>query len=262
MAGEYYSRNHSQDNADTVTDRAAERKQAYRRRRRIRRRIIASIIALLVLALILFVISLFIRVKEITITGTFGSYTYDQGLEACGIEEGDRILYIDTEAVENEIEKELPYMVNVDVKRRFSREIYIKIDYASEAYCLYTSDGFAVVNSDFKVLRIEQDEEQINLIRVIGLETEKAVEGEVLNLGENARVDYFKKLYNGLQGEPFGKLDYIDVTDSLSLSVGFKNGFVIKFGNYTNLDYNLGWAVSVVNELNTKHNEVDGTLDL
>ena len=32
--------------------------------------------------------------------------------------------------------------------------------------------------------------------------------------------------------------------------------------NYTNLDYNLGWAKSVVAELQKKHDEVNGTLDL
>lgn len=248
--------------AEAQRDRLSEKKKKYRRRKIIRRRIIASIIAVMILALILFVISLFIRVKEITITGTFGSYTYDQVLEASGLEQGDRLLYLSPETIENEIEKELPYMVNVEVKRRLFSKVIIEVDYASEAYCLYTSGKYVVVNSDFKALRFEENSEQIDMIKIIGLDCSNVKLGETLALDEDARTGYFEKLYNGLQGEPFDELDYIDVTDSLGLKVGFKNGLEIKFGNYTNLDYNLGWAASVVRELQNKHDVVDGTLDL
>lgn len=262
MAREHYGNDYANANNSSDYDRVAERKRMYRRRRIIRRRIIASIIMILIVAVILFVASLFIRVKEITITGTFGKYSYDEVLEASGLKEGDKLLYISAESVENEIEKALPYMVNVKVKKRLFSKVFIEVDSCSEVYCLYTSGKYAVVNSDFKVLRFDDNFDQNGLLEIIGLETEKATVGETLDFIEKSKLDYFNKLLDGLKGEPFGKLSAIDVADTLNLKVEFENGFVIKFGNYTNLDYNLGWAKSVVNELQKKHDEVNGTLDL
>lgn len=267
MTQEYYGSNFENVNYgysdnDLSYDRAAERKRKYRRRRIIRRRIIASILALLIVAVILFVVSLFIRVKEITITGTFGSYTYEEVLHASGLREGDKLLYIDSESVENQIEKTLPYMSNVSVKKKLFSKVIITIDYSSEAYCLYTDGRYAVVNSEFKVLRFEKKFEEASVLKVLGVDTENIAVGETLNFTDTAKLDYFKKIYDGLQGEPFGELDYIDVTDTINLKVGFKNGFEIKFGNYTNLDYNLNWAKTVLKELQQKHDEVNGTLDL
>ena len=267
MTQEYYDSNYENPNygySENTSgyDRAAERKRKYRRRRIIRRRIMASILALLIVVAILFIVSIFIRVKEITITGTFGSYTYDEVLMASGLREGDRLLYIDTESVENQIEKTLPYMVNVTVERELFSKVKIKIDYSSEVYCLYTNGKYAVVNSDFKVLRFEKNFEQSPLLKVRGLESNNADLGEVLNFTDESKLDYFKKIRDGFQGEPFGEIEYVDVMESTKLSVGFKNGFEIKLGSYINLDYNLNWASAVVNELLQKHDEVDGTLDL
>lgn len=262
MTREHYGGDYTNENYGSDYDRVAERKKKYRRRRIIRRRIIASIIMILIVVIVLFVISLFIRVKEITITGTLGKYTHDEVLDASGLKEGDKLLYISTEAVEDDIEKALPYMVNVEVKKRLFSKVFIEVDSCSEAYCLYTDGKYAVVNSEFKVLCFKENYEENDLIEVVGLDVEKATIGEKLNFTEKTKIDYFNKLLNGLQGEPFGELSVIDVTDALNLKVCFKNGFEIKFGNYTNLDYNLGWATSVVNELQKRHDEVNGTLDL
>jgi len=262
MAREHYGNNYTNANNSSDYDRVAERKRMYRRRRIIRRRIIASIIMLLIVAVILFVVSLFIRVKEITITGTFGKYSYDEVLDASGLQKGDKLLYISAETVENEIEKTLPYMVDVRVKKRLFSKVFIEVDSCSEAYCLYISEKYVVVNSEFKVLRFEDKNEQNDLLEVVGLEAEKVVVGEKLEFTEKAKLDYFNKLLDGLNDASFGELSVIDVTDTLNLNVKFENGFEIKFGNYTNLDYNLGWAKSVVTELQKKHDEVNGTLDL
>lgn len=262
MAREHYGNDYTNANPPSDYDRVAERKRKYRRRRIIRRRIIASVIMVLIVAFILFIASLFVRVKEISITGTFGKYTYEDVMEASGLKEGDKLLYISAETVEDKIEKSLPYMVNVKVKKRLFSKVFIEVDYCSEAYCLYTSGEYVVVNFDFKVLRIEENYEQNSLLKMVGLETEKATVGEVLSFTDETKLDYFNKLRDGLKGEPFGELSVIDVTDTLNLKVSFDNGFEIKFGNYTNLDYNLGWAKSVVSELQNKHDEVNGSLDL
>lgn len=259
---DYENVNYGYSNEKKSYDRAAERKRKYRRRRIIRRRIIASILALLILAFILFIVSLFIRVKEITITGTFGSYTYEEVLRATGLREGDKLLYIDTESVENQVEKALPYMVNVSVERELFSKVKITVDYSSEAYCLYTDGRYAVVNSDFKVLGFEKNFGESDLLMVLGLESEKAELGETLSFTDTADVDNFKKLCEGLQGEPFGELEYVDVAETTNLKVGFKDDFEIKFGSYINLDYNLNWAKTVVRELQKKHEQVNGTLDL
>ncbi len=262
MAREHDGKYHMDANNSSYYDRVAERNRKYRRRRIIRRRIVASIILLLIIAFILFVISLFIRVKEIDITGTFGQYCYEDVLTASGIEEGDKLLYINTESVENEIEKSLPYMTNVKVKKRLFSKVFIEVDYCSEAYCLYIDGKYAVVSSDFKVLRYEENNEQIGATLALGLDGEKADLGDTIEFNDKLKLECFKKITEGLSEEEFGKLSLVDVTDTLKLRAVFKNGFEIKFGNYTNLDYNLQWAGTVTEELRQKHEQVDGTLDL
>lgn len=269
MAREYYGDDYNNvnsgyGNSESTRDRVAERKQKYRRRKIIRRRIIASIIMILIVALILFIVSLFIRVKEINITGELGNYTYDDVLEASGIEQGDMLLYINKESVENQIEKALPYAMNVKVKKKLFSKVIIEVECSSEAYALYIDGEYVVVDSNFKVLRFvtKDNEKSLDIVRVIGLEAQKPSLGEVVKFNGEVRLGHFQKMYEGLQGEPFGKLDYIDVTDVIWLKVGFENGFTIDFGNYTNLDYNLKWASAVVREIEKTHGEVNGKLNL
>lgn len=269
MAREYYGNDYNNvnggyGNSDSSRDRVAERKQMYRRRKIIRRRIIASIIMILIVALILFIVSLFIRVKEITITGNFGNYTYEEILEASGIEQGDMLLYLSKESVENEIEKALPYTTQVKVKKKLFSKVFIEVECISEAYALYINGEYVVVDSNFKALRFvaKANEKELDIVRVIGLDAQKVTLGEIVKFNGEVRLSHFKKIYEGLQGEPFDKLDYIDVTDVIWLEAGFENGLSIDFGNYTNLDYNLKWASAVVREIESTHGEANGKLNL
>lgn len=269
MAREYYGDDYNNVNSgygnnESTRDRVAERKQMYRRRKIIRRRIIASIIMVLIVAVILFVVSLFIRVKEITITGNLGNYTYAEILEASGIEQGDMLLYVSKESVANEIEKALPYATQVKVKKKLFSKVIIEVECSSEAYALYINREYVVVDSDFKALRFvaKANEKTLDVVRVMGLDAQKVTLGETVKFNGEVRLGHFKKIYDGLQGEPFGKLDYIDVTDVIWLKAGFENGFSIDFGNYTNLDYNLKWASAVVREIEKAHGEVNGKLNL
>ncbi|MBR5273512.1 MAG: FtsQ-type POTRA domain-containing protein [Clostridia bacterium] len=259
--GNDYSDYNGRD-SEQYLSKAAERKIKYKKKRIIRRRIIASILIVLFIVVVLFVVSLFIRVKEVNITGNFGRYSYDEVLEAAGIKVGDRLIYMNTETIENDVEKALPYMVNVDVKRQLFNKVFIEVDTCGEAYCLYTCGKFVVVNSEYKVLRFEDNLDETPLLTVYGLEAESVSVGLNLKFLDGGKTERFEKIKNGLQGEPFGKLTVVDVSDNLNLKAKFENGFEIEFGNHINLDYNLQWAGSVVAQLKEKHDEVNGTLDL
>ncbi len=218
--------------------------------------VLVSVIA--VIALVVLSLTLFFPLNSIKVTGKpVGnvSYTEKQIIEASGIKIGQNFFTSGSNAEEN-ITLKLPYIATAKVNKSFPSEAVISVTYAKESICYTVGREFYICDGESKLLQISKTEPK-NLILIKGSSAAKTEVGNKVAFGNNDTFNICKKLRDT---EKLGvKVDSIDVTDLMKLTVRIDGRFTVNFGSSGNLDKKLAHLQQMLKNIDKK---LIGTIDL
>ena len=224
-------------------------------------------IVAVVLAL-LFGMSVFFKVKVVTVAGT-GKYTAWDVRQASGIQDGENLLTISEPKISTNIRSKLPYVDTVRVGIKLPDTVKIEIVeldvvYAIEAdtgdWWLMRADGGLVekINSadaqlHTKVLGVKittpEVGEQANAYQPVSEET--AENGEPIPVTVNAaeQLETAVSILQFLEDRSvLGEIASVDVTDVNDLQMWYGARFQIILGEATQLSYKIGLVKTAVDE--------------
>ena len=169
-------------------------------------------------------------IKQITAKGS-EKYTSEQIVALSGINIGDNLFMssVKTEA----LREKLPYIESVKIKRTLEGGVTLTIKDAAPYACYYSDGAYHTVSRSGYVLESgEQKPDSLFEIRAGGV---KCVLGKAVVFSEEGTKDLILEI--GRLAEEYGlKLNYIDVTDELALTVKAENRFVVNLGTSNYLD--------------------------
>lgn len=177
--------------------------------------------ALLVLAALTAIVMLLFPVKEIEVEGD-SRYAYSEIIEISGVEEGNRLFYLNKEKAENKILQAFPYLESVEVESYFPNKIKITIKEYEDVYLVPHEQGFCYVNGQFEILEIVESAPTYDEFSGIYIKLENTVSGEVGDVYVNDDSKRASELIAYIK--QYGFYQYLNIVD---VDDKYDNGFIV-----------------------------------
>ena len=202
----------------------------------------------------LFVVSVFILAAAVYLCLTMlfnvdrvkieGNTLYEEMdlIKTSGIEKGENLFEVDTDYAEDKLYSVYSYIEEVEVKRSFPNSVTIKITEAVPFSVVEEADGYTLVSTGGKVLERGLEEVPYGMLSVRGVST-------VTNTEDNTkRMELMNKIIGTMQELEMNDYVFLDLTDTLEITMIYDNRVKINLGNELELPYKLQFADNVVSE--------------
>ncbi len=222
----------------TDNTRAREREAAMKkakkskRRRRRKQTIAVTLIILLITAVVLCSLSLtvFFKIKTINVTG-FKIYSQEEIIKASNVNLEDNLIRLSEKNIAKKLEKELPFIVGVELKRHFPETLEIIVTETVESVCIYSNESYYTADMNGKVIS-KLDEQPENLINL------KLSNDIALSVGENIefsseREEELFNLYFKMAESANFKVNAVNISDPYSSYMKIEDRIIVKLGSGT-----------------------------
>ena len=206
------------------------------RQRRLRKRRLTVFFIFLIIFLAATAVTLsltvFFPIENISSSGS-KVYTGEQIISASGIKKGDNLFTVDKGEVIKRLQSKLPYVETVKFERRLPGSLKIKVTDADEYCCIQSGKKYYTVSSSGRVLS-ESDTASENIYEIRGANVKCKV-GALLEFGDKEDSRFIESLSKSLNDNGI-KINYIDITDDINLTVGADDRFTVNYGTANNIE--------------------------
>ena len=173
-----------------------------------------------------------------------GNTLYDERklIETSGIEKGENLFEVDTAYAEDKLYTVYSYIEEVEVKRSFPNAVTINITEATPFSVIEEADGYTLVSVGGKVLERGLEEVPDGMLSVRGLSTVTSTEDDI------KRMELMKKIIGTMQKLEMEDYVFLDLSDTLEITMIYDNRVKVNLGNELELEYKLQFADSVISE--------------
>ncbi len=233
------------------------RKRIERQRRIRKRRLLIFFFCFTVLLICVGIALCFTVFFPIERLSASGSAIYDskQIINAAELEIGDNLFAISKSTVLKKLQKQLPYIESVELKRKLPSELNIKVKDAEEFAAYHIKNQYYIVSQSGWVLT-KQNEASEKVPEILGVAAACEV-GTEIEFKNSEQKDLIEQILQSLSAEELS-IDYIDISDTLSLKVGVEGRFVVNIGTSNNIEEKIkhlaGMVESIPNEKRGKIN--------
>lgn len=192
------------------------------------------------------------NLNEIRVSGESDMYSAEEIVDAAGIEKGDNLLRLDTEKSEKQILDKLLYVETAKVSRKFPSSVEIKVTRCIPAYNVYYNDGGSslLVSKKGKILEDNSSSSDTSngLPAIYGYEPSVLTAGKLISTKNDHKKEAFDELIACLGTKGDCDITSVDMTKESSIVVTYKNGMIFRMGGWSDVEYKLNLAESVMQE--------------
>ncbi len=223
-----------------------------------RRKRMMSVYIFVVLLLVLTVgltmcFTFLFNIDKIVVSGESEEYTSLQIVEASEINAGDNLLRLDSKKAAKKILDKLTYVETAVVDRDFPSTLRINVTRCVPAYNIRFDDGVYLVSRKGKILSMGDVYTDIEKIPVItGYEPQMQEAGNMLVSENSNKNDAFEQFLNRFQRVDNSNISSIDMTNEHDIIVVYRNGMIFRMGNWSDVDYKLNLAETVMEDETVK----------
>ncbi len=221
-------------------DNAKKKQRKANKRRKITPFLIVVSVFIFAAAVYLCLTMLF-NVDRINIEGNT-LYEERDLIETSGIEKGENLFEVDTAFAENKLYSVYNYIEEVEVKRSFPNAVTITIVEATPFSVIEEADGYTLVSAGGKVLERGLEEVPNRMLSVRGLSTITSTEDDV------KRMELMKKIIGTMQKLGMEGYNFLDLSDTLEITMIYENRVKVNLGNELELEYKLQFADKVIED--------------
>lgn len=204
-------------------------------------------------------LSVFFKVKVITITGAevYSPWTIR---EASGIKEGDNLLTFGRARASGQITANLPYVKSVRIGIKLPDTVNIEIDEENVVYAIKSEEGiWWLINSDGKVVDMSNNAQAKNYTQVLGVtltepkKNEMAVPSEPIPTETGEDGEYVPMAVTGAQrlnaalqilkaleaNDIVGEAASVDVSRMEDITLWYGSRYQVNLGDTSRIDYKI-----------------------
>ena len=238
-------------------DSAIKKNEKLKRRRRKTRFITALVCFLVVCAAVFCVLSLTVlfKIANIEVKGNT-LYIAEEIKQMAEIEIGDNMFLISENKVSNRVEKNLPFITSLKIKKSLPDKITVTVTETSEAIVISNTNGYYSADTDGKVLKKYADMPSSLVLLTVSDKAE-------LNVGEKAEFDEQEKeiieKYLKIVEDDIFLVDFINVQDPYDTYMKINDRFIVKIGARNDFEMKLSHLKATLEKINSTET---GIIDL
>ncbi len=193
----------------------------------------------------------FLNVKSIKISGN-EKYTDEEINALVPISVGDNMFSFDADKIEAEIQRVLPYVGKVEVKRDLPNTIEVKITEEKAFFATEMAGDTYLVSSGLKVLeRVPDTKPETTGLTILKLSNVRAcIVGQPIEFVNSRTFDAIISLYQNFEANFIeDKIVSIDVESRFDIYANYDNRFKVYFGDTDDIDIKVRFLIAVIDEL-------------
>ncbi|WP_010237250.1 cell division protein FtsQ/DivIB [Clostridium arbusti] len=218
-----------------------------RNKRRIKRVLFIMVLLIAVLITLCLKLSYFnIQYVNVLNNKTVAS---NEIIKESGLHKNTNIFYVNIKNIKNNILNN-PYILSVSVDRKFPNTVNIDVKERKAVFYAEKGNKFAVIDKDGIVLETRDNIDNMNLIKLIGINTSKISIGKVVPFNDNKKLKTISVITDIIfNNEVCKNIKVLDITDDTQLEA-YYNDMHIKLGNGNNLQQKLNRAINIITDKN------------
>jgi len=230
------------------------RKRTVRRRRRRGGlgRLLRPLSVILTAVAVVAALTLFFKVEKIEVIGN-SRYQESEIAAASGVEQGDNLVLLDKYGISQRLCRELPYITEVRVNRKFPDTLLVEVTETRAAASIQGAGGYWLINSGGesggKLLELVDEAASKDYLQLIGLEAENPAIGKRLELPEESPItrERLAALLSAMEErEMFTRADNLDFTDPEQLVLNYDGRFRVELFYDADFDFKLHCLLEAV----------------
>lgn len=209
------------------------------------------VLAIILIACLVF----FFNIETIQIEG-ITLYGDEQIQVVGGVQNGQNLIRLDTDVVEERLKNNLVYIEDVKVQQKLPSTLVITCTEAEKAVDIEESGSYYVISSSGKVL--EQSAQPTGKIPVIkGFDLKSKTPGEELASKDSLKTDILSQLLAGIQDNHYKRITYIDMSDRSDIKILYDERIEIRLGSSVDIESKLTQIKAVIDR---QRDDYEGTI--
>lgn len=190
----------------------------------------------------------FFNLSKIAVTGC-ERLSESEVIEAAELPLGENIYKISKRKTIKKLSA-LPEIEDVKISRIPFSKIKIKIKETHPAFVFKTTDGYAEVDPNGKVMNLRTDIENSELPQILGIEAENSEISKKITVQDTIKFDIIMENLSLLREKGIiSEMQSIDFSDLSSTEGYLKSGTKVIFGKLTDLDYKLSVLLAIMPQI-------------
>lgn len=189
------------------------------------------------------------NLSEIRVSGESDMYSAEEIVAAADIKKGDNLLRLDTEKSEKQILDKLLYVETAKVSKKFPSSVEIKVTRCIPAYNVFYGEGILLVSKKGKILENNGGSTAAasnGLPAIYGYDPSVLTSGKLISTKNDHKKEAFDELISCLGTKGDCDITSVDMSDEFSIIVTYKNGTIFRMGGWSDVEYKLNLAESVM----------------
>lgn len=222
-------------------------------------RVAAVILAVLVILIVLSLTVIF-KIDKITVTGNT-KYSNDEILSVLPIEKEKNLFLTDTKAAEEKLQESLPYIFDVQVKKKFPTTITVQVTETPQLYSIKNQDrSYTLLDENLKVLETNTAKLPKGAIKIEKLSVISANPGQKLEIEKEQQIKDITNITAAISKLKLDKITAVSSYDISSNTMTYENRIVIRFGTTENLEDKIYASLTAIEKLNETNPGAKGDL--
>lgn len=213
--------------------------------------IVIIAISLMILSIGFYFLSPRFHLKDIILLGET-QMTRDSLFEISGIHKNKNIYLMDTELARNRV-LENPYIKDITIKRRFPATLIFSVNERKETGVVPFSGGFAIIDEEGYVLRMEQNLSNIQIPIISGIKTLEVKIGQRVPVEDEEQFTTVLSFISVSQNARLLESIYeINLSDLENITMTTNNGITVLLGDGNDINYKMLQLNQILLDLFTK----------
>ncbi len=223
-----------------------------------KRRLIASFIALIIALAITAVtlcLTVFFPITQINASGS-KIYTSEEIVLNCGIKIGDNIFTFNKNRAIDLLKAKLPFIEKVEFSRNLPDTLNIKVTDARAYYCvLQDGEYYNVSKAGWVLEKVPEQQSNVFEIKLSGV---KCTVGSKIIFEDEKSKEMLNNIISLLEDNKL-KINYVDITNKITVKAGVENRFDVNFGTENYLENKVKHLKSMIENMDPN---VSGSINL
>lgn len=242
-----------------LTRKELAKKRQQKKKLRLALSIVAVVLALAIVILILS-LTVFFKIDTITIKGN-EKYTNKQITAVLPIEKEKNLFVCDTDKAAEKLEKNLPYIYSVDIKRKLPSTIIVNITEPQTVYSIKNKDKtYTLLDDNFKVLEANIKKLPKKTVVIDKIALSKSVPGETAEFTNKKAFDNLKALTDIVKTLNIKNITSIYSVDVNNNYLVYDGRIVIKIGSIDDIENKMYSALATIDKLSETNPQAVGEL--